>query len=83
MRFEAKVEFGKEYKDSITGFKGKCVSVDFWMNGCVRVGLQAKIKASDTNLPDVKWIDESQIDGIKKINPREGPQKDPPGMSIK
>jgi hypothetical protein len=38
---ESQVEFGKEYRDTTTGFVGKMVGKHEYLHGCTRVTLQA------------------------------------------
>ena len=51
---------GKPGQDNITGYRGVIVGVTYWMNGCVRVGLQGKLD-KDGMVQFPQWFDEQQI----------------------
>lgn len=65
-------EFGKKYRDKVSGFEGICVAVNKFQFGCVRIGLQGKVK-EDGKLPDPCWFDEPSLEGVEIVN------KDPGG----
>ena len=56
---------GQEVKDVITGLKGTAVARNCWLNGCVRIGIQAKVN-KDGKVPDVEWADEKQVSVLNK-----------------
>ena len=68
---------GQEVKDIVTGLKGIAVARNCWLNGCVRIGIQAKVN-KDGKVPDVDWADEKQVEvtGKGKIKPT---KKNPAG----
>ncbi|MCK9629444.1 MAG: hypothetical protein M0R37_12750 [Bacteroidales bacterium] len=44
MKAKSDIEFGKEYRDKNTGFKGKATGVLFYQYGCTRVILDALVE---------------------------------------
>ena len=54
------VEIGKVYTDRVTGYKGVAVVQEQWMEGCLRIGLQAKID-KDGNIPNILFFDEPAL----------------------
>lgn len=63
IRIETDVDYGKEYEDEITGFRGKCTGVTRHQFGCIRICLTPKTD-KDGELGDEKWFNESNlIDG--------------------
>ena len=73
-----KVELGIEVKDKVTGFKGITIARTEWLNGCARIGVQAKMK-KDGTVPDSQWFDEPQLDIINKNKIKLNGEKKPPG----
>jgi len=57
------LEFGEEYEDIITGFKGKCTGIVKHQFGCIRGLLQPPVD-KDGKRPDGEWFDEQQIKGV-------------------
>jgi len=83
--------FKAKAKDEITKMEGVIVAFDFWMNGCVRVGIQLPID-KDGKVGEILWIDSQQVELIQpeKIDVKKhtsvapsrlqgGPQRDPKG----
>ena len=60
-----KYEFEDELRCKISGFTGKVVARDEWMNGCIRYALQSKMKKGDKKPETLQWIDEAQIELVK------------------
>lgn len=58
---KAKIELGKTYTDSVTGFSGIAVSRTEYLTGCVHIGLQQRV-SEDGKLPDPQYFDESRLD---------------------
>ena len=55
------VQLGDKAKDSVTGFEGICIARTEWLNGCIRVTLQA-MKLSKEGAPqDGQVFDEPQL----------------------
>lgn len=59
---EAKL--GDKVEDTVSGYKGICVSITDFINGCKRISIQPKIK-KDGSLPDDKWFDIEQVKVLK------------------
>jgi len=90
-------KLGAKVKDQISGLTGIVVSVDVWVNGCVRLGIQQKVKEAGGKVPEVYWSDQRQckstggayvnefLEGLGKgtVKPTEGPQSDPQSYSVK
>jgi hypothetical protein len=66
MFLESKFDFKDEVKDVVTGLQGIVVAVDFWMNGCTRVGIQLLMKKDADKYPNVCWVDSGQLEIVKK-----------------
>lgn len=62
---ETRVEFGKDYTDTVTGFTGKAVGIVKHQFGCIRVGLQPPVK--DGKLEATEWFDEESLEGVEAI----------------
>uniref|UniRef100_A0A6M3KEQ4 Uncharacterized protein n=1 Tax=viral metagenome TaxID=1070528 RepID=A0A6M3KEQ4_9ZZZZ len=76
-KIETNVEFGKKYRDKITGLEGIAISISKYQYGCLRVGLQPKAK-DDGTVPDAVWFDEESIEKIEPIEKKTGgPQISP------
>ena len=56
----AEVILGETYTDRITGYKGIAVYRIQWMEGCSRIGLQAKVN-KDGVIPEVVSFDEPAL----------------------
>ena len=80
IKIESHLNWGQECIDTITGFKGKVVAITKWQNGCIRIGLRAKINESG-KYPEAEWFDEADLLPIEKIaqkgpgGPRENPKQ--------
>ena len=63
------INLGEEIKCKVSGFKGIVVAQTEYLNGCIRCGVQPKVK-KDGTLPEVQWFDEPQLEvvGRKKIS---------------
>jgi len=57
------VEFGKMYRDTITGLEGIATGIVKHQFGCVRIALQPKVKGDGT-VPGASWIDEESLEGV-------------------
>lgn len=53
------IKLGQECEDIVTGYKGICVARTEWLNGCVRISLQPKLK--NGLVPETQTFDEPQI----------------------
>lgn len=58
------VRLGTEVRCRITGLRGIAVSRCEFLYGCVRVGVQGKVK--DGKLPEAQYIDEPQLEHVGK-----------------
>lgn len=65
------VEFGKEYEDIVTGFKGVAVAVSKFQFGCVRIGLQPKVLEMGKK-PEAEWFDEESLKKMKPVKKSPG-----------
>lgn len=54
------LEFGTEYEDRVSGFKGKCTGVVQHQYGCIRALLQPAVD-KDGKHPEGVWFDEPQL----------------------
>jgi hypothetical protein len=60
------VELGDRVKDRVTGFTGIVVVRCVWLNGCVRLGIQAEKHEDDGTNPEPVHIDEAQAEVVDK-----------------
>lgn len=76
-----KFKLGDRVRDKITGYEGVVTSITFWLNGCVRLAVQATV-LKDGKPVEAEWIDDQQVElaqegkGEKK-KPRGGPMPNP------
>lgn len=68
---KTKIEFGKKYRDIISGLEGICTGIVKHQFGCVRALLQPKAK-EDGTIPDGSWLDEEQLEGIEPVKKTSG-----------
>lgn len=66
-----RIEFGKKYRDTVTGFEGVCTGIVRHQFGCVRACLQPKAK-DDGTIPESVWFDEESLEDIKPVEVRTG-----------
>lgn len=59
------IELGIEVKDVVTGFKGKTIAACLYLNGCICYEIQP-VCGKDGKMPQAKWIDEQQLEKVKK-----------------
>lgn len=45
--FSTQLVLGERYRDTNTGFEGKCVSISFFEHGCERCGIRGMNKQGD------------------------------------
>jgi hypothetical protein len=82
-RFADKFTFGKEYRDTITGFKGFCTGRCEYVSGCNQVLLMPAVD-KDGKAVDGHWIDEDRLAATGKgkryghDDPKGGPQSNTP-----
>lgn len=55
------MKFGKEYKDTATGFRGVCVGVAHYMDGTT----QAQLAAMNGDVPTTQWIGGERLQEIQ------------------
>lgn len=76
------IKLGTQVKDVVSGFKGIVIGRTMWLNGCARLGVQAKMK-KDGTIDDPQWFDEPQLivmkTGAVNLGPQNtgGPKQDP------
>lgn len=68
------IELGDEVRDRITGYRGIVVCYATWLNGCVRITVQAKNKKDGTPV-DPSCADVEQQDIVKKAVEKAAPPK--------
>lgn len=64
------IKLGDEVKDRVSGFEGVAVARIEYLNGCVQFEVQPKINEKK-ELPDTCYIDEQQLEIIKKNGKKE------------
>lgn len=57
------IELGDVVKDKITEFKGKVVGYGYWINGCIRVGVQSSTMKDGLPVEEL-WIAMDQLEVI-------------------
>ena len=73
------IVLGKEYTDSITGFKGVAMARTEFLTGCVQVLLQPKALKSGA-IQAAEWFDEQRIDPKSRVKTG-GSGEHPPARS--
>lgn len=63
---EQKIELGDLVKDTVTHMEGVVVCIIVWLQGCNRVGLQARKVKEDFTIPDIQYFDVTQVEVIEK-----------------
>lgn len=62
-----RVELGKKYRDSITGFEGVATAKTDFLYGCVRVLLEGV--TSEEKNPEEFWFDEQRLKDVETEAP--------------
>lgn len=62
---EERVELGDRVRDKVSGFGGIVTSLTYWLNGCVRVGIEAE-DLDNGKVRDSYSIDEAQVSILLK-----------------
>jgi hypothetical protein len=70
------MKLGEKVRDKITGYEGIAYARTEYLNGCIRIGIQDRLK-QDGTVPDMEWGDQSEIEVTKKEKQIKG--KDPGG----
>lgn len=76
------VEFGREYRDHITGFTGRCTGKVSYISGCDQVLLQPPVDEKG-DLREGKWFDDERLvdveaeQRVERASSRGGPQDVP------
>ena len=79
------IEFGKVYRDRITGFTGTCTGWATYISGCDQVSIVPPVKADGT-YSDGMWFDDERLIEVETEKPVErtsrkgGPQSSPPAV---
>lgn len=70
------IELGHPYIDTITGFKGTCVSICHYMSGCTHIDL---VRGDEKGKPEQEWFDSERLiaDPEGKVMSRVGPDRSP------
>ena len=58
------IELGDKVKDKITGFEGICISLNTWLHGCDRVGVEST-SLHEGKPQDVQWFDVYRVEVIE------------------
>jgi hypothetical protein len=72
-----KVKLGTQVTDKISGFTGVAIARTEFLNGCVRVGVQARVD-KDGKVPEAEWFDEVQLGATPTKRQPSGPGPSPP-----
>jgi hypothetical protein len=56
-----KIEFGKSYRELITGISGIAVGLCTYITGCDKVLIQPKVKDGENTCPDSYWFDVTRV----------------------
>lgn len=75
---DTEVEFGRRYRDDITGFEGVATGIHFYMTGCTRVSLESVV---DKKQPGK--LDEIQVfDSVRLIDTETNKKMDQPKSAV-
>lgn len=58
-------DFGDEATYRFADFKGKVVSIVYYVNGCARIGLQREVDKKEKFLPELKYFDYGDLEFTK------------------
>jgi hypothetical protein len=76
-----KIEFGRKYRDRVTGFVGTCTGMASYISGCDQVSLVPEV--TDGKYPEGVWLDDERLidvatdQPIARTSARGGPQSAP------
>ena len=62
------VGLGMEVKDTVTGFKGIVTAMTYFLNGCVRIGVDPPV-GKDGKQTESVYIDAEQLTVVKVATP--------------
>ena len=68
MNVQFKFEFHDEVRHTLTGYKGKVVSMTHWDTGCSTYGAQAVLD-KDGKRPDLSYFDELVLELVEPVAP--------------
>jgi hypothetical protein len=60
MKYKVDVEFGEEYEDKITGFRGFCTGVSHFISGCDQVLLVPAVDEKGSYKEGI-WLDDERL----------------------
>jgi hypothetical protein len=66
----AKIKLGDYVKDKITDLEGTAMAKTEYLNGCIQFAVQPK-KLVEGKVVEEAWIDETQLEIVKKEKPKE------------
>ena len=86
------IEFGRKYRDRITGFQRTCTGKASYISGCDQVLLAAPVDekgayrdTSPRRWPPAHWFDDERLidveseQAVERTSRRGGPQQEPTG----
>jgi len=62
------ITIGDLVKDKISGLKGICNEITYWMNGCVRIGVQSNQLTEKNTIPKQIFFDRNQVEFLEKTS---------------
>ena len=89
---EIDIQLSDEVKDKVGAFKGSVIGHGFWINGCVRIGIQSKELNKEGHPVEEQWFPMNQVALVKrgkegkiqeekkKVKNPGGPMKNPTSM---
>jgi hypothetical protein len=60
------INLSDEVKDKVSEYRGTIVGYGYWINGCVRLGVQSKELNREGHPVEEQWLPMDQVDVIKK-----------------
>jgi len=63
--FSTAIGLGDYVRDRVTGFRGIVTGITYWLNGCIRVGIQGE-KLNSGVPSETQWIDDVQLTVVTK-----------------
>ena len=69
-------------RDVVTGFKGVVIARTVWLNGCVRVQVQARPKKGVNGVPALESFDVEQLE-VVRVAAVHLPQREPEVVGIR
>lgn len=69
IKIESAIEFGEVYRDTITGFQGKCIGITRWITGCDQIALHGGMDKDGEKPIPAQWFDDGRLVHVPSAKP--------------